>query len=102
MKAKQPTSPSDFKREDFKQYLLKSKPLTTVRGYLSSLTKSSLVGTIALNLYDISDIFEINDISHIERIYSYVLKDDYNVLSHSRFSAALKLYIEYIKSKNEK
>ena len=90
------------KRDIFKQYLLAHKSLTTVRGYLSSLTTTSLVGNITQSLYNTSDIFEITDVSKIEKIYYYTLKDEINGLSHSRFSAALRLYLEFIKKQNEK
>ncbi len=90
------------KRDIFKQYLLAHKSLTTVRGYLSSLTSTSLVGKITLSLYNTSDIFEITEVPKIEKIYYYTLKDEINILSHSRFSAALRLYLEYIKNQDKK
>lgn len=99
MKAKLPVTNSDFNREAFKNYLLKGKSLSTTRGYLSALTKASIVGSFAESLYGNSDVFEILEIDKLEKIYSYVLKDSYNILSHSRFSAALRLYVEYVKAK---
>lgn len=87
---------NDLKRWAFFEYLCSQKKKSTALGYMSSLSRDSFVNEIAKSKYHISDIFENVDLSILNSLYKDVIKDKRNSLGHSRYSAALGLYINYL------
>lgn len=89
---------NDRKRMAFRDYLFTQKKRTTALGYMSSLNRESFVNEIAVKKFHVDDIFEIEDMETLKSIYREVVKDERNILGHSRYSAALNFYMTYIGS----
>ena len=89
---------NDSKRMAFRDYLFTQKKRTTALGYMSSLNRESFVNEIAVKKFHVDDIFEIEDMETLKSIYREVVKDERNILGHSRYSAALNFYMTYIGS----
>lgn len=87
---------NDSKRMAFRDYLFTQKKRTTALGYMSSLSRESFVNEIAVKRFHVDDIFEIEDMETLKSIYREVVKDERNILGHSRYSAALNFYMTYI------
>ena len=87
---------NDSKRMAFREYLFTQKKKTTALGYMSSLSKESFVSEIAERKFHIKDIFDIQDMETLRALYKEVVKDERNILGHSRYSAALNFYIAYL------
>lgn len=83
----------------FREYLCTQKKKTTALGYMSSLSKDSFVSEIAEAKYHVNDLFEIQDLDTLRALYKDVVKDERNILGHSRYSAALNFYMTYLTSK---
>lgn len=87
---------NDSKRWAFREYLCAQKKKTTALSYMSALSKDSFVSEIAESKYNLPDIFENVNISILSSLYKDVVKDKRNIVGHSRYSAALSLYITYL------
>lgn len=87
---------NDSKRMAFREYLFSQKKRTTALGYMSSLSKESFVSEIAERKFHVKDIFDIQDMETLGALYKEVVKDERNLLGHSRYSAALNFYMTYI------
>lgn len=91
----------NFKQRFF-EYSKQYKSVSTVRGYMSSLKKNSVVGAI-LQEFDLTDdIFEITDLTILNRIYLKLLSSEPNIKTHARYSASVRMYMDFIKHLKEK
>ncbi len=85
----------------FRDYLFSQKKRTTALGYMSSLSKDSFVNELAKTKYGVSDLFDMQDSNTLALLYRDVVKDERNILGHSRYSAALGFYIAYLQLKKQ-
>lgn len=85
----------------FREYLFSQKKRTTALGYMSSLSGDSFVNELAKTKYNASDLFDIQDSNTLASLYKDIVKDERNILGHSRYSAALGFYIAYLQSKKQ-
>lgn len=81
-------------------YLLRSMTLSTARGYVSALNERTIVGEVTSENFDTRDIFEIESISDVKIIYKSLLGHPENLMAHSRYTAAIGKYIQYLDFKN--
>ena len=68
----------------------------TVRGYISALDSHYLIGDVCEELFQTRNIFDITNMDDLNKVRVSILKSERNRLSHSRYSAALNSYLQFV------
>lgn len=84
----------------FVVHLSKDKSISTIRGYLSALNNKELQ-SILYSLFSKDSIFDISNIDDLQSLYTYICGSKLNITSHSRYTAAINNYINFIKNTKE-
>lgn len=79
----------------YSEYMKARMAHSTVRGYISALN-SSLVNNLLKTIITVESVFEIEDTDVLARLIQLVSKNDINKNSHSRYTAALRSYHQFI------
>lgn len=77
------------------EYMLSRIAHSTVRGYISALN-SPTVKSLLKTIKPVDSVFEIEDPDILVKLIQVVSKDDINKKSHSRYTAALRSYHEFL------
>ena len=77
------------------EYMLSRIAHSTVRGYISALN-SPTVKSLLKTIKPVDSVFEIEDSEILVKLIQVVSTDDINKNSHSRYTAALRSYHEFL------
>lgn len=87
---------AEAKKALFRSFLLGRNPsekfVKTYFVYLNSM----MVKTACQAISNVSDIFEVEDRTQLELIYSNVKKQDRNIANHNVYSGAISAYLKFL------